>query len=222
MSSFKIQFEGLEFLKKNLSTNSALSHAIPDVSIAILQFHNVLEKRVSTLYTLTDSLDSVRIGHSVQPSQVGNTFLRYSLQYRSKPVPLTKYKYVENAVSSDTARYPRRMPSGNINWVYKGYALQVKTEIRTNSPKIAKRGKGNYRYKGFLQNGKVYARMQKATWSSFPTKFSNGVRAPYVELFGPTLANLAESTYDKDPIVQAAKDRVGEVILEAFTDWYAK
>lgn len=218
--SFKVTFEEFDFLKKQLKTSPDLNAIVPDVSLAILKFHYTLEDRVQSLYTAKDNLSSVLIGNSKQPSELGNTFLRYSLQYRDKPVKLSEYAYQENVVESETAKYPERMFDGGIKWLYKGYALQVKTEIRRGKPIIAKRGK-NYTQKGFLQHGRILARKQKATWREYPTRRSDGVRAPIVELYGPSLSQLAESTYDKDSIVQNAKDTIGNDILNAAVKWYS-
>ena len=219
--SFKIEFEELKFFKEQLKEFPNLTSAIPDISTAIQLFNHTLEDRVNATYATPGTLSSVMVGSSIKPSEIGKTFLRYSLQYRDKPIPLVLYPHTETVVPSSTAKYPKRMEDGGIVWKYKGYALQVNTFIKRDKSVIAKRGKSNYRYKGFLQNGQIFARKGKATWREYPTRNFAGVRAyPLVELQGPSLSKVALYTYLDDSKVQQAKDKVGTDILNAIGKWY--
>jgi len=219
MSSFKITFgPEWEQLRKNLQSSTIAERIVPDVSIAILKFSNVLEGRVNTVFNAPSSINSVRIGNSVSPEKLGNTFLRYSLQYRDKPIPLSKYPYTETRVSANS-KYPNRLPNRFVRWTPKSYAFETKVSVQKSKNLIAKRGK-NYRQKGFVYNGKILAREQKATWKVFPSKFVEGVRAPFSELYGPSLATLIAKVYDVDPVVAKAKDKVQEDILNAVVRGY--
>lgn len=214
--SFTIKFDDLEQISKNIMPSDILNRIVPDVNSAVAKFHNTLENRIEALYTLKSSLGSVLVS-SKTPINISNVSIDYQLVYQKELVPLADYEFNNKGVPSATARYPRRLPNKYISWVLKGYAIETKTEIRRGKPKIARRGKGNYRYKGFEQNNVIYARMQKATWKTYPSRFSEGTRAPFVALYGPTLARLAESTYEKDAQMQVAKDKLADDISNAFT-----
>ena len=58
MSNFKIEIEGLAELKATLSSDVS-QRAIPDMSIAILKFNNVLDKRVHAVFNVKDSILSL-------------------------------------------------------------------------------------------------------------------------------------------------------------------
>jgi hypothetical protein len=219
MSNFKITF-GPEWdkLRKNLQSDEILARIVPDVSLAILKLNNVLEDRVKSIFNAPGSLNSVRIGNTVAPESLGKTFLRYSLQYRDVPIPLAKFPYTETRVSAN-AKYPNRLSNGFVRWTPKSYAIETKVAIRKGKFLIAKRG-NKYTQKGFVNEGRILAREQKATWSTFPSKNVTGVRAPFSELYGPSLATLAAKVYDVDPVVAKAKERVQEDILDAVIRGY--
>lgn len=220
MASFKIEFENLDLFKKALSKENALRKLVPDISISILKFHNALNDRVKDLYNAPGELDSVRIGHSVAPAELGKTFLRYSLQYRNKPIPLAQYPHIERAVSSDTAVWPKRLSDGFIKWTHKGYAIETQVAVRKGRMK-AVRKYGKTIQDGFLQKDRIFARKQPGTWKIFPSKNIIGVRAPFTQLYGPSLMTLASATYDKDQTIARAKETLELEILEAMVRSYS-
>jgi hypothetical protein len=221
MSNFKITF-GPEWdtLRKNLQSDTTLERVVPDVSIAILKLHNTLERRVDELFTNKDKLSSVLIGNSKAPSEIGKTFLRYSLQYRFKSVPYTAYNFSTSEVAVKSF-IPFRIRDNFIRYTSYGKATAVSTEYRRGKSKLIRRVKGSP-FKGFIQNGIVYARVQKRTWNEVPSVANpKGIRAPIQRLFGPSLSTLAAKVYDVDSQVAKAKDKVGDDILTAIIRSYS-
>lgn len=223
MSNFKIDF-GSEWntLRKNLSESSYLAKAVPDVSIAILKFHNSLENRIEELYNTPYGLSRVMLGSSVKPGALGKTFLRYGLQYRDKAIPLGEYKHtVEDSSSLSSA--PLRLnnePLGFVVWNRYRWSKKIRMEIRKRKVTGARRGGNFSKLSGFKMNAepnKIFARETNATWSTYPTKGVKGTRAPYSELYGPSLAILASSVFDKDKKIDKAKDTLADDILDAIT-----
>ncbi len=217
--SFKVEFQELQLFKNTLKQFGDLKIALPDISTSIQLFHNTLERRVKTIYAVPGNLSSVMVGRSIKPSEVGNTFLRYSLQYQDKSIKLALYPHTESVVANAKVKYPKRMFNDGIKWKLKGYAIQTSVYIKRTKTEVPTRKKYTNQ-KGFLQHGKIYARKQKRTWDSYPTRTSEGVRAPYTELYGPTLARLAGGLFENDAVVMSAKEKVGEDILKAMTKWY--
>lgn len=223
MSNFKIDF-GPEWntLRKNLKENSYLQKAVPDISIAILKFHNSLENRIDELYNVPYGLSKVMVGSSVKPEAIGRTFLRYGLQYRDKAVPLGEYKHIVEDSSSESSAPLRlnNVPLGLVVWNRHRWSKKIRMEIRKGKTTGARRG-GNFSTKsGFKMNAepsKIFARETDATWSIYPTKGVRGTRAPYSELYGPSLVTLAGSVFDKDKKVDQAKDTLVDDMLDAIT-----
>lgn len=218
MSSFKIVIDGLEQLKKAYSADAVNAKVIPDVSIAVLKFNNLLDERVQKVFNVGESIDSVRIGSKVAPEQVGKSLLRYSLQYRDKPIPLAKYPF---SITDSTAisKAPLRKKSGHVVWTEGQWSKEVRVEVRKGKSLIAKRGK-SYRLKGFFTGTNIKAREQKATWDIYPSKDVLGKRAPYSTLFGPSLATLVSTVYEKDNVVKNGVDVLTDDILKAFVKSY--
>ena len=114
--SFKVEFQELQLFKNTLKQFGDLKIALPDISTSIQLFHNTLESRVKTVYAVPGNLSSVMVGKSIKPSEVGNTFLRYSLQYQDKSIKLALYPHVESIVANTKVKYPKRMFNDGIKW----------------------------------------------------------------------------------------------------------
>jgi hypothetical protein len=206
MANFR--YEGLDDIRKALSQNETAKKALPDISIAILRFHNVLEDRVGAVFNAPGSIDSVRIGRSLAPEKFGSNLLRFSLQYRDKPVPLSKYPMAISA-SQSISSAPLRRSSGSVYWKKGKWSKEVKVAVRKGKYNFAKKGK-NYSRKGFFTGTNIKARDQRATWRVRPAKGVEGIRDKYSTLFGPSIANLISTVYEKDNKVKQAK----EVLLD--------
>lgn len=239
--NFKIDIKELQDIKERLKTNLTLKDIMPDVSVAILKFHNVLDTRVNEVFANPKRLSSVRIGNSVPQGQLGNTLLRYSLQYRMKAVPLSDYPFQvtpSESISKVPTRLPPTKPLGFVKWKSrkvsedfkvlvqrsKGYTEQYPAKSRKGSNAGASdKVFGNKRIgpKGkTLANGRLVAR-HRQTWATRPTYGKEGIRTKSMETqYGPTLAYLANIIYDKDAVTQQAKERMSLEIYNSFAKWY--
>jgi len=221
MSGFKVHLEGLEVFKKQLKTNSSLDRMIPDMSTAVMKFHNTMERRVGEVFSLKDPLSSVMIGRSVKPEKLGNTLLRFSLQYRYQKVDMSSYRtIVDSSTSISSAPIAKK---GFTKWTKGQHSKRVSVQIRKGKTLVARAGQ-NYRKKGFMVKDKL-GRDQIAyrvgkTWSTYPTKGLKGKRAMYKYLYGPSLSRLAEIAYEKDPVVAQAKETLTSDILKSFNNFY--
>lgn len=90
--------------------------------------------------------------------------LRVTLAYPYTTLPLTKFSHT--------------------TFVHRPGAIGMKVQVKQGSE--YKLVNGKLGYKGFVQKGTVYERLQKATWKS-------GVRLPYRPLFGPSVAQMVNS-----------------------------
>jgi hypothetical protein len=213
MSGFRIEIAGLKGFKEELKKQASLEPLIPSISSAISGFHRALEKRVSDVYTLKTPLSSVLIGRSFAPDSRGKTFLRFSLQYRRKPVALGEYRTIvedSNAIS----KAPLIKKNNFVRWTPGQWSQRVSVEI-VKGKKLVTRGDNNYRRKGFLQGNRIMARKGSKTWKEYPTRNYAGVRADYKPLFGPSLSRLALITYDNDPYVVKSKAIMEQAISRA-------
>jgi hypothetical protein len=241
--NYKIPIKELQELKERLKTNQTLKDIMPDVSVAILKFHNVLDTRVNEVFANPKRLSTVRIGNTVPQGQLGNTLLRYSLQYHMKAVPLSDYPYQITPSSSESkvpTRIPTTNPLGFVKWKSrkvsedfkvlvqrsKGYTEQYPAKSRKGSNNAASdKVFGNKRIgpKGkVLANGRLISRYRQ-TWATRPTYGREGIHTKSMETqYGPTLAYLANTIYDKDAAAQQAKERMSLEISTAFVKWYAR
>lgn len=223
MASFKIDFgPDWDKLRKSFKTNEAVQKAVPDISMSILKFHNVLEKRVSDLFNTPGKLSDVMIGRSVAPSEIGKTFLRYNLQYRDIPVALNRFNYTSNAVGSLSIAPLRSEPLGRVHWKKGKYSKKLMFNIRKGKPQGQRIG-GNFSKQGAFigPDRKIMARTTSSTWDRYPKKGFAGIRAPYQELFGPSLMTIANKVYDKDTQVHKAFEQMQIDIANALVKGYS-
>ncbi len=213
-----------DILRKSLQTAVTIQKIIPDVTVAILKFHNTLERRVGELFTAPDKLSSVMIGSSRAPSEIGKTFLRYSLQYRSKPIPLSAYEQSTTSVENDKAKIPYRLRPNYVRWTPAKKVRVTKTYVRRGKGVIPRRIKGS-RFEGFYQSkggqNWILARKQQATWITYPGVGEEGTRAPIQQLWGPKLITLASKVYDVDKEVEKAKETLQNDVINAILKSYS-
>ena len=214
--SFTVKFDDLEQISKNILPSDILSRIVPDINLAIAKFHNTLEARVGSLYKNKKPLDSVLITNSLSKSNIS---LNYQLVYKDVKVPLADYPYTQASIAVKNS-IPFGMKNGWVRYTKVNKARSVKVTVRSSgSPSLPR---VRTAYKKFVGNvrgrERILVRLQKATWLQIPNELNpDGIRAPYRELFGPSLARLAEITYDKDSQMQAAKDHLADEISNAFT-----
>ncbi len=221
MASFKIDILGLDEFKKELKSGGVSQKNVAFIGKSILNLHSILESRVASLFNAPSSLSSVLIGKNAKPEAIGKTFMRYSLQYRSVPIPLAKYPYtITNSSSISSA--PIRGKKGHVFWKKGQYSKNIKVSVRKGKPSIARQPGGNFdKRRGFIQGKDIKARLTDKTWDRYPVRFDLGQRAPYSTLFGPSLADLANKVYEqaekgRDSAVANALDKVSETIADSF------
>jgi len=220
--SFKITFgDDWEKLRKSIKTDETVRKIVPDVTVAILKLHNTLERRVGDLFNIPYPLGNVMIGSSKSPAELGNTFLRYNLQYRDKKVPLVQYPWIETPSTAKSFAPLRKVPLGSVHWKEGEWSKDIYTRIRKGStPSRARRGGNFSKLRGFFTGTNIKAREQEDTWLVKPDKDIEGTRAPYSILYGPSLATLTSKVYDVDKEVAVAADRLQMDIIEAIVRSY--
>lgn len=223
MSNFKVHVDGLAELKSWLKKDNMAATVVPDVSLAILKFHNVLERRVGEVFTAKNSLNSVMIGRSVSNAQLGNTLLRFSLQYQDKPLPLSDFDFevdsakLPGALSTAPLRVGKG-PLGFVKWTLGEWSHRVAVKVRRNREQTSRT-----RQPVFESKGKLLARNTGATWAIYPSKGEKGDRTDMTDfLFGPSLAAQARGIYENDATAQAAKEKMTDEIVTAFAEFYTK
>lgn len=213
--SFTIKFDDLEKISKNILPSDTLNKIIPDVNSAISKFHNTLEARVRSLYKNKKPLDSVLVKSSFSSTKVG---LDYQLVYKDVKVPLASYPYTQAKVTVENS-IPFGMKNGWVRYTKVNKARSVKVTVRSSGSPTLPRVRTAYKkfVGGVRGRERILVRLQKATWLQIPNELNpDGIRAPYRELFGPSLARLAEITYDRDAQMQTAKDQLANEISNAF------
>jgi hypothetical protein len=217
MSSFKIKIEGLEILKQQLKADSSISRLVPDMTQAVSNFHNTLERRVADIYTLKQPLSSVMIGRSVEPEQLGNTFLRFSLQYQYKHVDLSAYNTIVD--KSEALSFAPPILGQTHHWREGQFSKRVRVQIQKGKTLATREGR-NYRKKGFMLEEQIAVRKGSKTWQRYPTFSAKGIRAPIRTLYGPSLSRLAQITIEKDKQMATAAIQLEDNIIKAFTKFY--
>lgn len=227
MSSVKVTIPDFKEIKSFFSKGMQLSTFEVEFTQAVLLTTAVIDKRVKALYNAPGVPSDVMIGKSVKPEALSKTFIRYGLQYRDKKIPLIKYPYsvretkVRNAIPFQTltSEGPYFKPINKARIV----SVRVKKQKSTN---LTKR---NTKFKKFFVDNSymkgIFARDTNETWSELPTRSAGGrivggKRAKYHELYGPSLADLAETVFKHDPEVQKALDNIPEVLLKSIGKYY--
>lgn len=227
MSSVKVTIPDFKEIKSFFSKGMQLSTFEVEFTQAVLLTTAVVDRRVKALYNAPGVPSEVMIGKSVKPEALGKTFIRYGLQYREKKIPLIKYPHftqetkVRNAIPflTVTDEGPYFKPINKARIVY----VSVKKQKSSN---LTKR---NVKFKKFLVDNSymkgIFARDTSETWSELPTRSANGFiaggrRAKYHELYGPSLADLAEIVFKHDPEVQKALDSIPDRVIKSMDKHY--
>jgi hypothetical protein len=216
--SFTITFDELKKLSDNLIPSDSLNRIVPDINSSIAKFHNTLESRVGALYKSKQSLGSVRLSSGL--TSKGTLSLDYSIAYKDSALPMTNYDYKQSAFFKVKNSIPFGLANGFVRYKKVNKARSVRVSIRNSGSPSTPRVRTEY--KKFLGNVKgkerILVRLQKATWLQIPNVFNpDGTRAPYKELFGPSLAKLANITYDKDSQMETARDVLANEVITAFS-----
>ena len=204
--SFAIYIEGLKELSEDLSQKKLNKQVITALGTEINQLHNELKFAVHSTYALNKSLDTILKGKSTSTIQRSKNLIESSIEYIQKPVRLAEFPFkvrtllVKNRMmlSNGTLRFAK--PTNKIR--AKEYSVMVK---RAGGYKeiYGKTGRGAFRTNKVPSRvTQLLERQQDATWKIEPV-----TRALYRPLFGPSLANMANTQLREDPkLKQFLKD----------------
>lgn len=205
MSNFKIDIQGLNKITQELSQDKLNKQLIVAIGTEINQLHNALKFAVHSTYALDKSLDTVLKGKSRSTVQRSKNLIESSIEYVNKPVRLAEFPFqvkillVKNRMMLPDRSLRFASPSNKIR--AKQYSVMVK---RAGGYKeiYGKTGRGAFRTNK-VPSGKVQLleRQQDATWKIEPV-----TRAWYKPLFGPSLANMANTQLREDSKVKQLID----------------
>ena len=217
MGNFKIEFPELKQFIKNLDNASKEDvFAKIDVTNSILKLHNTVKERTSAVFNVPRSLEQALVGHSVKFEKLSNTFGRYGLQYRGKPIPLHEFPH-SLTDSNSFSSAPTRMPDGGLTWRRGKWSKEVNVAVRTTKTQMyAKNGQ-----KIFKAKGKLRVRKGEDTWRQFPTRNFEGDRyGMTAPLFGPSIPQMIKGIYDNDYVVQNAKEKCMDEVSNTMLSYY--
>jgi len=227
MQNVKVTIPDFKEIKSFFSKGMELSTFEVEFTQAVLLASAAIDKSVKALYNAPGVPSEVMVGKAVKPEALGKTFIRYGLQYREKKIPLIKYPHRETEVSVFNAIPFKTLTSDKKYFLPINKARSVSVNVRKKGGYSLKRQRTPYK-KFLVDNGYmkgIYARDTSETWSELPTrgesgKIVGGRRAKYHELYGPSLADLAETVFKYEPEVQKALDNIPEIILNSVAKYY--
>jgi len=213
-----IDFSELYKVHQQLIDYKDISIAEPLITKSFVKFNDVLGDRVSKLYAHPKKLNDISTNLHGLPKLVNKGMLEYSVTYPHRLTSLTEYPLLKEKVATPTAKFPKRMPNSYVIWTPSRFAEQVSVIIRRGKPFVTSRTDKNL--KGFHNKSRnvIMARKQRATWKVYPSYLVEGERAPYSEIYAPSLAQLGSITFDKDPTVILSVDFLYEDIQNILLD----
>ena len=211
--SFTISFDNTEVgnFISNIISDETMRTVSPDISIAFLRLHNTLVDRVAANYTVPFSLDRVFTG----VKSLGKE--GFSMGYYNKSISLARYPHKEFEVELDKPnKIPFAFANGWVRYTPINITHRTVSTIRRAGSKSLPRQRTKYSKFYAPKIGKIFVRLQDATWSRIPSEYDpKGKRAPIKQLFGPTLSTLARITYDFDPKMEVARDTLASDVLDS-------
>jgi len=216
--SFTISFDTTEVGKfiSNILSDETMQTVRPDISIAFLKLHETLVDRVAANYNAPFSLDRVFSGVDSRGKE------GFSMKYYNKSISLARYPHKEFEVKlTKPNKIPFAFANGWVNYTPITTTHRTVSTIRRAGSKSLPRQRTKYSKFYAPKTGKIFVRLQDATWSKIPSELdTKGKRAPIKELFGPTLSTLARITYDFDPKMEVARETLATDVLNAVTKAY--
>ena len=206
------------FFKEQLKKDQNLSRAVPDITSSILKFNALTEQSVEAHFNVPKgmSLSNVLIGKNVSNTQIGNTLLRFSLQYRHVNIPLYKFPYKLKHVETESSA-PLRVdgnPLGFVKWTVGEWSWEVESFVLRSTGFINHVTQpvfyGKWRGRELLRS-----RETDATWLSFPTKDYKGIHALTLPAWGMSLSQMANYVLATDDKLKQAKYNTGTDIINS-------
>lgn len=214
-AGFTVEILGLEEIRNSFNSGELVKKLKPAFGLAVRRVHNVIASEVKKRYNTSKELSGVMLGgRTISDVSYANTILSSSLQYKHVPLNLAQFVTEETKVVTRTTAWFK----GNDKVLHqKNWAMQVNAAILRGESKPVM-GLRSYNSRGaFLLKGrhpwKVAIRTTAATWNE-PLSVSL-TRAPYKQLYGPSLAEMASNVYYSAP-VQAEIAKLESTIIDGF------
>lgn len=199
--SFIIDLRGIKELSEDLSQGKLNKQVITALGTEINQLHNALKFAVHSNYALGKSLDTVLKGKSTSTVQRSKNLIESSIEYVNKPVRLAEFPF---DVKILLVKNRMMLPNGSLRFA------SSKNKIRAKQYSVMVKRSGGYKEiygrtgRGAFKTNKVPSkvmqlleRQQDATWKVEPVR-----RALYKPLFGPSLANMANTQLRESPAIK--------------------
>ena len=175
----RLIISGINEIKQNINVSRIKKELAIGVGQAAKLVHSELRSGVAQLYKAPGDLNSVLIGGSISDATFGKFVLKNiegAIEYKDKPIQLVKY--YESSFMGNLPLPP--LPKKKEGRVFK-------VEIRRGRKR---RVFGRYKHGGFIPNKDGTFTMGKIMLERVGKK-----RYPLVQLYGPSLAQLAQIIY---------------------------
>ena len=223
--AFTASIEGLDELRERLSSGTIEKKLVKAIGTTALQLHNVLNNRVSKTYATRRSLNSVLNSRTTSDFKRGVGFIEFGLEYNFMPILLQEFPVTKTLVPANSSfKAPNRFGfsqfptiKGRLKRTKPNQQLAVRVKRNGTPTTIAKAfyGKLPSRDKQYLMARKV-----DNTWIKEPTPEDlAGKRDEMGILFGPSLSQMANSVYEKDPYLIKFRDNFAEHVLRNVDPW---
>lgn len=185
MASFKLELQGIAELRNKYNAKTLDKSLIEAIGSVTFQLHNLLNSEIQARYYTNRSLNSILVSKINDRSFkfIGANLLEGNIEYKQEALNLAKFPSKSSFWGNLKEEKLRK------GWVQKVAITRARGQVN-----IA----GRYGYGGFRVGtpsnfGKwMLERKQKATW------ISKGVRAPTALVYGPSLADMARWTFNKN------------------------
>lgn len=206
VASFKLEISGLSDLQARYSSQKIESSLLEAIGKTTIQLHNLLNSEVRGRYATNRSLNSILTSPIGQRSFkfVGGKLLEGSLEYRQESNTLGELTQKHAFYGNLREPKPR-----------KGWVQQVKVLRKSKLKSVrGQKGFGGFKVKvpGVTRFERfMLERSQKATWIG---RGKGATRAPTHILWGLSLADMAEATFNKSRKVQTFVNTFGDRVVK--------
>jgi hypothetical protein len=223
--AFTASIEGLDELRERLSSGTIEKKLVKAIGTTALQLHNVLNNRVSKTYATRRSLNSVLKSRTMSDFKRGVGFIEFGLEYNFMPILLQEFPVTKTLVPANSSFLaPNRFG-------YKEFPA-IKGRLKRKKPnqqlavRVKRNGSPTTLDKAFYgelpRDNKVYLmkRHVSNTWIDEPSPTNlKGKRDLMGILFGPSLSQMANSVYEKDPYLIKFRDTFADHVVRNLEPW---
>lgn len=187
-----ISIYGLDEVKEYINPDRIKKELSIGVGLAVLQLHSALKTSVYAKYNVKqDKIESALVGKVAMTQTTGRNFILNGLEYRSS--------------HTDLAKFPYTKALGNINLGAKRPGMVHTVSVRRGSAKVVY---GKDHRGGFTQrNGRYGVQMfERKSKARFPLRI----------LFGPSVVQMLNTSFEHDPKVKAVLNNLEQTIIDNF------